>query len=268
MQKILFSAILSLSMSTLAIAQDCPFEIGQSGEPRAYADVFESLHQVSIEKDEFETTQEYETRINALRFGNPVLIESQANPYYSRYEADHDRFVMARRFFDPETIWSLIYDDLPKAYRKVSHAWDSKIAGALTNSRTKEKLVGTGPYDLIFESVLSARHSTLNLEWLFDKKSYRWRKDSWKEEVIFVDVPRDRAEEIVDQMRVAHYVVPKPPFKLEILGRHASRVLFADIHCAMIMDPDGVILRVVDRNTKSNRKKKKRREKEARKKKE
>lgn len=267
MKSLLLLLSASLVVSTTTTAQDCPFEIGESVEPRDFSNVFEKLNQVSIEKDEFETTQEYEARIKALRFGNPVLIESEARPYYSRYEADHNRFVMTRYFFDPETIWALIYDDLPKAYRKVSHASDYQITGALTNGKTKENLMGTGPYDLIFEAVHSSRYPAINLEWLFDKKSYRWRKDSrWKEEVIFVDVPRERAEEIVDQMRVAYYVVPKPPFKLEILDRYDSRVLFADIHCAMIMDPDGVVLRVVERNTKKNRKKNKRKRKEEKKK--
>lgn len=258
----IFAIIAAFAFSTTATAQDCPFENGQMIETQSYSDVFEKLNQISVDKDEFETTEEYKQRIEIWKFGNPTLIESQTDSEYTRYEADEDRFVVTDSFFDASEHWFDIYDAIPKVYHRGSgNPFDNQITGTLVNRH--EQYYSGNPSDLIFEGINSTGYSRRSKEWLFDKDFYKWRPDSTiTDQVVFVDVPRDQAEEIVDLMRVAYYVVPKPPFKLEVST--TERVLFADIHCVLITDPDGVVLRVVDRNTKKKRKERKKRRKEKR----
>lgn len=281
MYKTVLSLGLAISVNGM-VSAECPIVTGETVEMQSYEETFFSLPSGNIEKGEFETTAEFNSRIASMQSSESMIVEGYANDYYLKYEADDGRFVFSRKFFDYDADWVFMKNAIPEELLNgVRRPFDGQVTGVKLNPETFTKSKSGFVYHLIFDEVHSKSFrgdSDKSLEWEFDKKSYRMEGSSRKEQVSFLSMPIEQARSLKDGIRVGFAITPKPPYSSDHSetrtsdpsvsvtkrgsGEHTryeayysdggslsleSSIIFADINCAFVADESGKVLKIIPR---------------------
>ena len=261
-----------LLYAEIASASSCPVSLGEIVQLTTVEEAYDNLPKTSP-KDEFETTAEYENRISAIPYPSGFIAIERKDEFEVQYNADKSRF----EFRDGELFGDGFYYREPYDYigngvvltesdRSFFLAIDKQVIGTQIGSNafgveaeiTKENW--TRFY--VYEGPRSGS-SFRNMETDFNRQE-QVKNNPYINEInahYFV-VPSDRGEARVlkDTMRRALVVNTKRPFQFE--GHDTSsptiddprdikitdRFLVADVHCAIVTDGSGRVLKIVQTN--------------------
>lgn len=262
-----------LALPQLAMASECPIEIGQPITSQSPADVFSSLSKTYMQKGEFETTEAFNRRvgITVTDIAGPMTVQSKFDPDAAQYDADRN------------------------VLRLFSYSWDNAATGwdeVFTRSNTPDSVqyssYGRGEYLGIglgqTEDVIDAYEAsnsygasttvsqvTRNVYSVFSNKvdgETEWQIDGTADYVRpeftlknkgYVDIPMsiDQARNEKDRLQVVVSFSPKVPFVAEgsrnwspTIRRPRDvtanyKVTIGTIHCVGILNSEGQALHVI-----------------------
>lgn len=265
----LFSAILLISASNTAHAASCPIGVNEVVSFATVESTFASLPK-PIVKDEFETTAEYEQRkAQMTTSSNPIIVETTKD-FDPDYDADYERFEVSLNSFFSSFYKTRDYDydgngvTLTDSDRTFFMAIDKRIMGSSVGTNafgaeaviTKEHWKRDYVYDRAKGSYTEPRRVLVHD--YMKQKEVRWQSDLLDVPYISIPSPRHEARGLKGLMRTAIVLSPKSPFQFS--GTHTSRptidnpkqqrvddrFLVADVHCVLIADNSGKVLKVVE----------------------
>ena len=254
------------------LASECPLETGQTIGIQAAPDVWALLYGFQLEKDEFETSAEFTARMEAARkhFERVFTVATTYDPAHAVYDADRQAFVITIYAWDnlndganrrEALLNGEVLPEVSSTQRAaiglqveehVEGEYTAQSAGGATVTVTK---IRRERYS-VFDDVLPVRsdgsfwrtetalpHSTGTIE--------------YETPAVLLPVAVAEARTLKTEMQIAAVIRPKAPY-IAITGRDwpprfdrpteiasTTRILIADILCAVITDPDGRILKVV-----------------------
>lgn len=256
----------------VASASSCPVSLGEVVQFTTVEEAYANLPDVPL-KDEFETTVEYESRIATIAPPSGYIAIEKTGEFKTVYNADKNRF----EFRDSELFGSGFYYREPYDYlgngvtlTDTDRSYFLEIDKQVTGTQIGSNIFGVEA-EIIKESwtrfyVHEGQRSGLafrNMETDFNRVE-QVKNNPYISEInaqyFVVPVEREKAKALKDTMRRALVVNPKRPFQFE--GQDISsptiddprdikisdRFLVADVHCAVVTDGSGKVLKVVETN--------------------
>lgn len=231
---------LGLANQTMA---SCPYEIGQTVVPIPVKQAYKRLRTFEMIKDEYETNAEFERRKEAVSKRLPPLLIAGQNvpPGLMSYDADNRRLRIGEGFAG--TTISAI--KLPNHLKLYSGAVDTEHDISFEINRYKYSS---------FDFRLYEYHVDRNVSWT------RWEMDEieglpdqpqWKRiESAYLYMEPATAKALRKDLRVGFYVTPKSPFVYSDTKsvKYGQKIIFADIHCAILTDSNGTVLKTINPN--------------------
>lgn len=269
----LFSGVTSLIFASISAQAQCPANIGDKVSFEDPSSVYDSLSTTKpSSKGEFETSEAYRNRVVSEKTQSTILANIKFDIKNLSYDADQERFVFKKYalngFVDWKKVLYEIKDDLtPDPLIDDEHG----IELSSTETFTKSYSASNG-----YGQTVSVQQYSREKYALFDKYT-PWRKeveDNWNVEFkhphkfggtgsvyqvgsIGVDVPLSDAPSMKSKMQMGVYFTPKQPLTYrgseykkpvrlnpkEVIG--TVNVIFGDIHCIVITDDVGRVLKTV-----------------------
>jgi hypothetical protein len=254
-----------------AQAQDCESYVGQSIQPQNIDEVMARFSRIQP-KGEFESTADYQARVARLTAGTGRLIIGKVpdgeNPYdragrghYFRYDADRQvmrviSYAFDNANFNERDIWGY-GGPLYQAGDYTSRSYNVDVVIS-ENRRTTGSYRGTNAFGVSAQVVRTA--STMNVIYERPLRSYAegglfGQRGGTNDPLAEIPVSPGEAMRLKNSMLTAFVVVPQPPFYVEHTGRpsrptigmpeevtRTTRVLFADIQCALLTDSGNRVL--------------------------
>jgi len=269
------AAALLLSPS-LAIANDCPIQIGKTISYDSPATTYAHFEEFDVMPREFETTEEHRERLSAvLKDGTkPFIVRGKYDVDAAKYDADR------------QTLRLFVY-----AWANAGTGWDEVFPvqshrGTIEYSRfgsqsylgiglgSEESVVGEykgsnayGASTTVYEverQVYSVFDQEVRNEdlWQFEGKGIYDTQHGPMKDTGYVDIPMpvDQARQYKDELKVVVAFLPKGPFAASGSRRWTPkinrprdvtanyRVTFGMIQCVGILSPDDRALKVIEPN--------------------
>jgi len=251
-------------LPTAALAQECQTYLNKTPQLISIDDALALFADVT-EKGEFESTEQYRTRISAATQNHgPLVIEKPIDNSQLVYDADHQYFRIGRHLFDNENmpiqlLW--MYDGpFPQKYRPRDGSIDVVI-------RSEEKITGTyqasnafgastevlkidriqwGVYDRPVEFSGGTTLASSSLVPISEGEDY------------LGTLPMSSAEarRFKESAKIAIAVIPKAPWRIHYRKStpyqatihnpkevtSVLNILFADIKCALLLDSSNTVV--------------------------
>lgn len=247
----------------------CQQEIGKKANFLSPDETIDLLETMAIEKDEFETTAEFETRRNKIidqSSLSSILVRASYSIEHVNYDADNQRFLISRyawgnlsgnfhEVFGLRNLYGIeevtIIDNVLGAglhlSEEVVDVYDASNALGTTVQvlKLEQKRIS------IFDRVFQDGESTWQFDYIEGESRYSVRGG------VFLPVERSIARELRDKLQFGFYFTPREP----LLARGNFRLfpninrrtdvaeevitIVGDIHCVVIADDKGIVLRTV-----------------------
>jgi hypothetical protein len=234
-------------------------------------EIFETLSNAAPEKGEFETTASYEQRLAEVRakvdLSAPIIAQAIYDPDMVEYDADRQVFIVKTYAWDNLGVASDVA--LPRGNR-----WgiETSLLGNAEVALKKEE-IPTGSYEATNSygattTVLQMNRFTFAV---FDRAYPRtpgkgngtaeaWRATtlSGNSPAIEISVPLDQAQATKQGMKVGIAFQPREPFVASGVYTNTptitnpreitatTNLLIGNILCAVISDPDGIVIGTAD----------------------
>jgi len=252
---------------------DCASLSGTTIDVTAPSALWESLERRALTKDEFETTAEFEAR-KALA-GHPadkiVAVRATFDSEYATSDADTEAFIIARYAWDNLADGVDRIDGVSNA-TALPNSFDQRLSVGLTESESaKDEYVGTNAFGAtqnvlvvtrerysVYDRVLPGATVDAAGSWETDTVVRQERHGLVLETpAVTVPVPRVAARSVKSTMLAGIVIRPRPPYMAVAEKRWrptvrdprdvtaVSRIILADILCAVLTDRDGRVLRAV-----------------------
>tara|TARA_R110002073_G_scaffold333744_1_gene521828 strand:- start:94 stop:894 length:801 start_codon:yes stop_codon:yes gene_type:complete len=254
-------------------ANQCTINIGDSINFESLASLVESFNSTNIEQDEFETTEEFEQRkrstLNKEILEDNLLLKATYSSEHANYNADTEQFnIQSFAWTNLGVGWDRVFPRFNE-YKIEANFWSNHAAGLARTDEVIGSYTGTNAFG---NSVDVTKYQS-TIYGVFDRMSAKSvvtmeaGKKTWKmdfidnennREVIRIDVPRERARFLKENMQVGILVQPKPPYLVVTEDTKkptrdypaeietTTYAFVADIICAIITDENGIVLRTVD----------------------
>ncbi len=227
---------------------NCPYEIGQTVSPIPAEKAYERLSAFEMIKSEYETMEEFESRKQSvLTSVTPLLIAGLSVPKgFIEYDAENRRLVVGESFASPISLEA----EVSKRLRPKSRAIDANS----TIAYDINPMNGSALKYLIF--VNHVERNVRRTAWIMDENFPDLDYPEIIHELVYLYVNPATAKAIRDDLRVAFYVTPSTPF-IYYHSPYVSdprkrgykyKIIFSDIHCAMITDSNGTVLKTINPN--------------------
>lgn len=244
-----------------ALAQSaCPVPEQLLAEPASIADLFDGLSDQSVEKGEFETSEQFQARKAAIGDPPPLVIGVDLEPREFSYDADRQVFKVFIPSLEPSSLYRKDYsvralEDVLGDYR-YGNPVQMKVRSEAAPEREYEATNGYGAATLVTEKQITSwvvfdnkgRHAFANGDNLFqERKKYETAH-------LEIPVPLDQAPAMKSQIRMVALIDPRQPLTAEAdyrieptrqrprdLRNH-YKIVFADIQCVGALDGEGALL--------------------------
>jgi hypothetical protein len=259
-------------LTTPAYAAVCDGLIGTRIAPVSYESAQAIFSSLSIKKDEFETTSQFEVRsaANARAAPEKLFVTTPFDPNYAKYNADKGIFeVSSPSIEQPMGMflnWKEVFDNLTRETRVENLGSGSIVSliGAVavllgseeSQIDSYEATNGFGAKFLVAKVIRTQltifdRENTGQGLGIFPPRGTQPGFLTWS-----IPVPVEQARGMKQRFRAAYQIAPKSPLyaetRLVAAGNVTaanprevfdnSKILFADIQCAIITDDQDVVL--------------------------
>jgi hypothetical protein len=260
-------AILSLMLLAVAArdasAQECQSLVGSRVETISFDAAVTALSQVPSARDEFETTAQYQARLAIAMSSVPsrLLISVPLDTRHVTYNADAGRFdIQSYAIRNTNTDYFTVFYGSP-FYGSVPFSTLGNI-DIVVGSSDEER--GTYQGQNAYGATWTVTRVTRTVRAIFDREPRRYTEELFGDRATRGDGPvrwsipvaPELARGLRERLRAAVVVAPKAPFYFENtqqgVGRvtiqnprdvdQLSRIIVADIQCALITDDVGNVL--------------------------
>jgi hypothetical protein len=246
-----------------ASAIECQSYVGSRVEATSFDLAARALSQVPSARDEFETTAQYQARLATALSGVPsqMLISVPLDTSYVTYNADAGRFdIQSYAIRNTNTDYFTVFYGSP-FYGTVPFSTLGNI-DIVVGSSDEER--GTYQGQNAYGATWTVTRITRTVRAIFDREPRRYTEELFGDRATRGDGPvrwsipvaPEQARGLRDRLRAAVVVVPKTPFFFENTQQSAgritiqnprdvvqvSRIIVADIQCALITDDVGNVL--------------------------
>ena len=253
----------------------CP-AIGANINFRQADEVYDFLSSHPVEKDEFETTAQFEKRRGQIyaKLSEKSIMTIKNNWYFSKfggdgtpeYDADNQRFVMDG-FICENTDENGDYIIFPECGRDIKNKFicgdnrGNSLSGAdfSCSADVKNKDLGTYEAQNAFgASVTVEKRASIHHEILWNMKPSQGSKLSYSGTPFYIDVPIEKAKTLKDKLQIGFVVTLKEPFFLsDVMQSPPTRDLPIDslmrinqivvkLLCIVITDENNQVLKAFE----------------------
>lgn len=244
--------------SDLLPSERCSAYVGQKVAPKTFDDIARIYSSISP-KDEFETTEKYQNRIESSSSDNrePIIVTKKIESLkYFPYDADRQILMVQSYAFDNTNFdaWSAFY------YAKLQNLnanTRSNNIDIVFSETDKESGAYIGQNS--FGAKVRVTKTTRTTKALFQRKASFGEnlfRNTDKDGVIgTIPMPPEDAKNIRSQLRIAFVIQPKLPFVVKSTYpfgeatisspeevKVEATVLIADVQCGLLMNGTGVVL--------------------------
>ncbi len=242
-----------------ANAQTCDGFVGQSISPVSFDSVISSVSRLPREKDEFETTAQFEARVTAALGGilSTYIISAQFNAKYAVYDADRQMFtIKSYAIHGVNTSWGAVFGYGSTLYNKVNYSmFDDNVDLVLSS---KETVVDRYKGSNAFRASATISKIDRNVRAIFDRKAKSGENLFFTTTIAEIAANLTNARALKDSFGAAVVVKPKAPWFARGTKNWGSptinsprdidenvTALIADIQCALIIDGTNTVLAAV-----------------------
>lgn len=250
----------------VASTQACDSYLGQMITPVSFDRVSAALSRLPTQRDEFETTPQFDARVaNAL--GNTAgsyIVRATFNPKYATYDADRQQFrVESYAIGNGQPYWDEVFGYGHPLYGRVEYDSYNNIGISVSGSET---VMGTYRGSNAFGVTARVTETRRNQKAIFDRKA-AYGEDLYSPPGsdlysirIIAEIPADPATApgLKNAMKAALVIAPKSPWVAAGRGhintptisnpRTVEQVVsavIADIQCALITDGTNRVIAAV-----------------------
>lgn len=269
-------SMLGIILVPAAAGAECSYAGGDRVQFSAPEDVAGILRAAAPQKDEFETSAEFELRQTAASAGlanETVLVRTKYDPKYVRYDADRERFLVS------EYAWGNVIGSFDKvfgygntySFPQVSISSNNLGQGLMV----RERIIGRYEASNAFGKTLTIleidriRYGVIDtvLDTFLPDSADAWRLDypssgnylagNAIHAGVYLPVPISRARELKPMLQFGIEFSPREPFIAYGTDYWAPRAdrpteiheqivtFIGDIRCVVIADGEGAVLRIV-----------------------
>ena len=257
-------SILFWTIAKVATAEECSNFLGQQPTPTTIQSVISAVSTFPAEKDEFETTEQHNARIQSLTQNTPstYIVYTNLDSRYAIYDADNQIFKIKSFAIDNiNARLEAVFGYGSPLYGRTSY---SSIGNIDIIIYTSERTTGTYRGRNSFGATATISEVTRSNIGIFERGAqhgedlfFRNSEESRRADNIIGTIPADAttARALKDTMRAAVVIAPKAPW-------HASgdirwgeptiadpvdltetvSILIADIQCALVLDASNKVL--------------------------
>ena len=263
---ILFIALIQLAVLPSVAFAACTHAVGDVVKMLSPAMVAEQMSELTLVKDEFETTEEFNARQKATLEQAPngtIVVEATYDPEYAKYDADAERFLIERWAW--HNIGGRFDDSVPSvsSYERDLHAIGlqhvEQVIDTYKGSNAYGKEVDVAKILRNVYGLFDKKATKGAKTWIFDfKESGNYADGTNKAPGVFLPVPRAQAKALKTDMRFGIAFTPKKPFLFKGKGYYGATTdrpteidvevssISGDIECAVITDAKGTVLKIVE----------------------
>ena len=242
----------------------CEISVGDKVNFHNPAEIYTSMKDMQLVKDEFETTAAFEKRVAEATsaFNEPVLLRGTYDREQTNYDADNSRIVMKRYAWDNIGFgWNDVFG-YDNDYGIKASLTDNHATTLQSNELITGTFTGSNAYGASVEVTQILRTSYGVFDRTNDSRKETWEDEIWvgKHATPAVSIPMfvDEAKRVISKLQVGILAKPRKPFVAE--GRRHWKakidnptevtenyhVIVADMICAVITDDKGRVLKTVE----------------------
>ncbi|MGF6229468.1 hypothetical protein QFZ27_003423 [Inquilinus ginsengisoli] len=248
-----------------ASTQACDSYLGQMITPVSFDRVRAALSRLPTQRNEFETTPQFDARVaNAL--GNTdgtYIVQAAFNPKYATYDADRQQFaVQTYAIGHGQPYWDTVFGYGHPLYGQVEYGSYENIGLSVSSSETAGTYVGSNAFGV----TARVTETTRNEKAIFDRKAAYGEdlysppgSDVYSTRII-AEIPADpaTAPRLKNTMKAAVVIAPRSPWVAAGRGHintptinnpqtveQVVSAVIADIQCALITDGTNKVIAAV-----------------------
>ncbi|MBL8546203.1 MAG: hypothetical protein JNL81_07045 [Hyphomonadaceae bacterium] len=255
------AALFVFASGGAAVAQECEAMAGTQISPISFDAAATALSSVPA-KDEFETTAQYQTRVEAALAGisSRMLVSAPFDTEYATYNADAGRFeIRSYAVRNLNTDWFTVFYGSPH-YGGIRYSTLGNIDLVLSSS---DRPNGTYQGQNSYGATWTVTRVTRTVNAIFEREPARYNEELFGQRPAgaapltwTLPVPVEQARGMRDRFRAAVLIAPRAPFFFENRQQSAgritiqnprdveqvSRIIVADIQCVVITDDQNNVL--------------------------
>ena len=233
-----------------APAKQCDIEVGNSVQFTTADKVYTGLSAMSLDlkKGEFETTVEYTKRIAkySARDKGPVLVEV-IDDHLMQYDADTETFYFSlsslNQRLEGEMLASFEDNHARDYFNEIINERPNHYYSSLRLQQQNSEEWGV--YDLQKGEREMVQGKLRSGHWYADTiADFTLSIMKFKSAAVTFKIPRKEARTFKTNARVGVSMIPRIPF-FTSGDPESTRIIFADVLCAVITDGDGTIVKTI-----------------------